>query len=163
MEYPMEESKTSSTIPSCLRRTRQCSRFRSTRGSRTSAKYLRGFSISPCRLSTSPWHIAIYMRRPWGSRCSLVVANRMRFRRGTVIEGLVIVSCEAADQRLPLYIQIAREQTRLFSQHSALLIRRDCLLLRPDGIWDVRSSGFTGSTRVSLGMHHNKYAFAEAL
>ena len=35
--------------------------------------------------------------------------------------------------------------------------------VRPDGIWDVRSSGFTGSTRVSLGMHHNKYAFAEAL
>jgi hypothetical protein len=35
--------------------------------------------------------------------------------------------------------------------------------VRPDGIRDVRSSGFTGSTRVSLGMHHNKYAFAEAL
>ena len=34
---------------------------------------------------------------------------------------------------------------------------------RPDGIRDVRSSGFTGSTRVSLGMHHNKYAFAETL
>src|ERR1017187_6662674 len=95
----------------------------------------------------------------------------MRFRRGTVIEGLVIVSCEAADQRLPLYIQIAREQTPLFSQHSALLIRRDCLL-RPSG-WhlgreeerihgiyacvarnasqQVRFCGGSGRLRLSLG------------
>ena len=88
-----------------------------------------------------------------------------------MIEGLVIVSCEAADQRLPLYIQIAREQTPLFSQHSALLIRRDCLL-RPSG-WhlgreeqrihgiyacvarnasqQVRFCGGSGRLRLSLG------------
>ena len=45
----------------------RCSRFRSTRGSRNSAKYFRGLSISPSRPSTDPLYIAIYMRRPWHS------------------------------------------------------------------------------------------------
>src|SRR5712691_2611335 len=43
----------------------KCSRFRSTRGSRNSAKYFRGFSISPSHLAKRLPHIAIYMRRPW--------------------------------------------------------------------------------------------------
>jgi len=41
------------------------SRFRSTRGSRNSGKCFRGFSISPCRPSTPPRRMAIYLRRPW--------------------------------------------------------------------------------------------------
>src|SRR6266853_2289156 len=45
----------------------KCSRFRSTRGSRNSAKYFRGFSISPSHPAKRLPHIAIYMRRP----CSL--------------------------------------------------------------------------------------------
>src|SRR3989442_6666137 len=43
----------------------KCSRFRSTRGSRNSAKCFRGFSISPSHLAKRLPHIAIYMRRPW--------------------------------------------------------------------------------------------------
>src|SRR5437660_462468 len=42
----------------------KCSRFRSTRGSRNSAKYFRGFSISPSHLAKRLPHIAIYMRQP---------------------------------------------------------------------------------------------------
>src|SRR5450759_309215 len=45
---------------------RTCSRFRSTRGSRNSAKYFRGLYISPSPTKTQPLPIAIYMRRPCG-------------------------------------------------------------------------------------------------
>ncbi|HET9283440.1 MAG TPA: hypothetical protein VFR24_15910, partial [Candidatus Angelobacter sp.] len=43
----------------------RCSRVRSTRGSRNSAKYFRGFSISPSHLPKPFVHIAFKMRRPW--------------------------------------------------------------------------------------------------
>src|SRR5664280_3876749 len=43
----------------------KCSRVRSTRGSRKSAKYFRGLSISPSQLATTAPHIAIKMRLPW--------------------------------------------------------------------------------------------------
>src|ERR1035441_3048055 len=42
----------------------KCSRVRSTRGSRKSAKYFRGLSISPSQLATTAPHIAIKMRLP---------------------------------------------------------------------------------------------------
>src|SRR5271169_3767438 len=43
---------------------RKCSRVRSTRGSRKSAKYFRGLSISPSQLATTAPHIAIKIRLP---------------------------------------------------------------------------------------------------
>lgn len=65
----------------------RCSRFLSTRGSRNSAKYFRGFSISPFHTLTSPLHIASYMRRPWvGENASCYIpATRFTYQRRTEV------------------------------------------------------------------------------
>src|ERR1019366_4409489 len=76
----------------------KCSRFRSTRGSRNSAKYLRGFSISPCRLSTSPF-LTVEMSRPASRVSGKFLGKEIAFFRGdkpTVWYALAGVDMETA-------------------------------------------------------------------
>src|ERR1039457_4211298 len=54
----------------------KCSRVHSTRGSRKSAKYFRGLSISPSQLATTAPHIAIKMRLP----CTCTPAAKFLYR-----------------------------------------------------------------------------------
>src|SRR5664279_471156 len=69
----------------------KCSRVRSTRGSRKSAKYFRGLSISPSQLATTAPHIAIKMRLP----CPWVQGRRISDTQQFEQIGVVPSSFEA--------------------------------------------------------------------